>query len=207
MTITICMVYTDGKHIIKGVSQKHKPLSMTGPPVELFQPYIQEVHVMANRSRTIQWEDPKSSSRDKQNISGRDYLCAIRDGSLAPPPAAALVGYHIVSVDTGRTVFGLEPSEYHYNPFSTVHGGMLSTLLDAAMTAAVMTLLPPGKACSTLDLKVSFIRPVSDRTGLVKAEANILHCGKRVATAQGHIHDKHNKLYAHATSTCLIIQI
>jgi uncharacterized protein (TIGR00369 family) len=162
---------------------------------------------MSKRSRTIQWEDPKISSRNTQNISGLDYLCAIRDGSLAPPPAAILVGYHIVSVDTGRTVFELDPSEYHYNPFSTVHGGMLSTLLDAAMTAAVMTVLPPGKACSTLDLKVSFIRPVSDRTGMVNAEASIIHSGKQVATAQGHIQDKHNKLYAHATSTCLIIQI
>ena len=162
---------------------------------------------MPKRTRTFQWEDPQISSRDTQNISGLDYLCALRDGRIAPPPAARLVGYHIVNVDTGQAVFELNPSEYHYNPFSTVHGGMLSTLLDTAMTAAVMTLLPPGKACSTLELKINFIRPVSSRTGLVTAKANVIHAGKRVATAEGRLFDANEKLHAHATSTCLINKI
>ena len=159
---------------------------------------------MPKRTRTIQWEDPQISSRDTQNISGLDYLCAIRDGSIAPPPAAHLVGYHIVNVDTGQAVAELNPSEYHYNPFSTVHGGLLSTLLDTAMTAAVMTLLPAGQACSTLELKVNFIRPVSSRTGPVTARANVIHAGKRVATVEGRLFDANEKLYAHATSTYLI---
>jgi uncharacterized protein (TIGR00369 family) len=162
---------------------------------------------MPERTRTIQWEDPQISSRDTQNISGLDYLCAIRDGNIAPPPAAILVGYHIVNVDVGQAVFELNPSEYHYNPFSTVHGGMLSTLLDTAMAAAVMTVLPAGKACSTLELKINFIRPVSTRTGLITAKANIIHAGKRVATAEGRLFDVKEKLYAHAICTCLITQI
>jgi uncharacterized protein (TIGR00369 family) len=162
---------------------------------------------MPERTRTIQWEDPRISSRDTKHISGLDYLCAIRDGSIAPPPAARLVGYRIVSVDTGRVISELKPFEYHYNPFSTVHGGLLSTLLDTAMTAAVMTLLPAGKACSTLEFKVNFIRPVSSRTGTIRAKANILHAGKQVATAKGCVLDSDEKLYAHATSTCLIIEI
>ena len=162
---------------------------------------------MPKRTRTIQWEDPQISSRDTKNISGLDYLCAIRDGRIAPPPAAHLVGYHILNVDTGQAVFELTPSEYHYNPFSTVHGGMLSTLLDTAMTGAVLTLLPPGKACSTLELKINFIRPVSSRTGPVRAKANVIHAGKQVATVEGRLFDANEKLYAHATSTCLIFQI
>ncbi|MBW1865491.1 MAG: PaaI family thioesterase [Deltaproteobacteria bacterium] len=162
---------------------------------------------MLKRTRTIQWEDPQISSRDTQSISGLDYLCAIRDGNMAPPPAANLVGYHIVNAVTGQAVFELKPSEYHYNPFSTVHGGMLSTLLDTAMAAAIMTVLPAGKVCSTLDLKVNFIRPVSSGTGPITAKANLIHAGKQVATAEGRIYDANGKLYAHATSTCLIIQI
>ncbi|MBW2514835.1 MAG: PaaI family thioesterase [Deltaproteobacteria bacterium] len=162
---------------------------------------------MPERTRTIQWEDPQISSRDTKHVSGLDYLCALRDGSIAPPPAARLVGYHIVSVDAGQVTFELKPSEYHYNPFSTVHGGLLSTLLDTAMTAAVMTLLLPGKACSTLELKVNFIRPVSSRTGAIRSKANILHAGKQVATVKGCILDGNEKLYAHATSTCLIITL
>ncbi|RLC06854.1 MAG: PaaI family thioesterase [Deltaproteobacteria bacterium] len=162
---------------------------------------------MPKRTRTIQWEDPQISSRDTKNISGLDYLCAIRDGNIAPAPAANLVGYHIVNAVTGQAVFELKPSEYHYNPFSTVHGGMLSTLLDTAMAAAVMTVLPAGKACSTLELKVSFIRPVSSRTGPVTAKANIIHAGNRIATVEGRLFDGNEKLYAHATSTCLIVKI
>ena len=162
---------------------------------------------MPKRTRTIQWEDPQISSRDTQNISGLDYLCALRDGSIAPPPAARLVGYHILKVDTGKAVFELNPSEFHYNPFSTVHGGMLSTLLDTAMTAAVMTLLPPGKACSTLELKVNFIRPAKSRTGPLTAKAKVIHAGKRIATVEGRLSDENKKLYAHATSTCMIITL
>lgn len=167
----------------------------------------QEMYRMPKRTRTIQWEDPQISSRDTRNISGLDYLRAIRDGRIAPPPAAGLVGYHIVNVDIGQAVFGLNPSEYHYNPFSTVHGGLLSTLLDTAMTAAVMTVLPAGKACSTLELKVNFIRPVSSRTGPVTAKASILHAGRQVATVEGRLFDGNERLYAHATSTCLIKKI
>ncbi len=162
---------------------------------------------MPKRTRTIKWEDPQISSRDTQNISGLDYLCAIMDGSIAPPPAAHLVGYQILSIDAGQAACGLNPSEYHYNPFSTVHGGLLTTLLDAAMTAAVMTLLPPGKACSTLELKVNFIRPVKSRTGPVTAGAKVIHAGKQIATVEGRLLDGNDKLYAHATSTCLISQI
>ena len=162
---------------------------------------------MPERTRTIQWEDPQISSRDTKHVSGLDYLCALRDGSIAPPPAARLVGYHIVSVDAGQATFELTPSEYHYNPFSTVHGGLLSTLLDTAMTAAVMTLLPAGKACSTLELKVNFIRPVSSRTGAIRSKANILHAGRQVATVKGCILDSDEKLYAHATGTCLILTL
>ena len=81
---------------------------------------------------------------------------------------------------------------------------MLSTLLDTAMTAAVMTLLPPGRACSTLELKVNFICPVSSRTGPVTARAQVIHPGKRVATVEGRLFDGNEKLYAHATGTCLI---
>jgi uncharacterized protein (TIGR00369 family) len=165
----------------------------------------QEIHRMSKRTRTIAWEDPRISTRDTQSISGLDYLCAIRDGGIAPPPAANLVGYHIVSVVAGEVVFELNPSEYHYNPFSTVHGGMLSTLLDTAMTATVMSVLPAGKACSTMELKVNFIRPVTTRTGTVAAKANLIHTGKQIATVEGRLTDKNEKLYAHATSTCMII--
>ena len=91
------------------------------------------------RKRIIIWENPKNSARDATSISGLDYLKSIKEGKINPPPVAMLVGYKISEVDNGYAVFELNPEEYHYNPFSTVHGGIISTLLDTTMTASVLS--------------------------------------------------------------------
>jgi uncharacterized protein (TIGR00369 family) len=139
-------------------------------------------------------------------MSGLDYLQYIRDGKIKPPPAALLLGYRLCEVEAGRAVFELEPAEYHYNPFASVHGGIASTLLDSAMTAAVLSTLPVGSSCSTLEIKVNFVRPISGQTGLVRCEAKVLHAGSRIATAEGRLTDCQAKLFAHATNTCMIFQ-
>jgi uncharacterized protein (TIGR00369 family) len=159
------------------------------------------------RVHTLTWEDPKKSARDAGSISGIDYLRAIIKGQIASPPAARLVGYHIVEVENGRAVFSLTPAEFHYNPFATVHGGIASTLLDTTMTAAVLSTLPIGLSCSTLEIKVNFIRPITRKTGKMRCEADIIHIGKRIATAAGKLRDGDKKLYAHAVSTSLIFQL
>ncbi len=156
------------------------------------------------RTRTITWDNPHEGARKAGSISGLDYLRAIRDGKISPPPAAMLIGYRIVHVEEGRTVFELDPGEYHYNPFASVHGGIAATLLDSAMTSAVMTVLPVGLACSTIDIHVSFIRPIRDVTGTVRCEAMPVHVGSRIATARGELKDGNEKLYAHGVSTCMI---
>jgi uncharacterized protein (TIGR00369 family) len=160
-----------------------------------------------NRNRTITWEDPKISSRMAADISGLDYLCDIRDGRISPPPVARLVGYRLVEVEERRTLFELEPAGYHYNPFSSVHGGMITTLLDTSITAAVITTLPKGFTCSTLELKVHFIRPVFESTGVIRSQGSIIHLGRHIAVAEGTVRDLQGKKYAHATSTCMIIKI
>ena len=156
------------------------------------------------RTRTISWENPRISARDANAISGLDYLKAIMDGNIAPPPIARLVGYRIVDVETGEAVFEIEPGEHLYNPFSTVHGGILSTLLDTTMTAAVLSTLPMGKSCSTLEMKVNFVRPVNDKIGLISCRSGIIHSGSRIATASGKIFDDQERLVAHGISTCII---
>jgi uncharacterized protein (TIGR00369 family) len=158
------------------------------------------------RVRTITWQDPKISARPAADISGFDYLCAIRDGQIAPPPAASLVGYRIIEIEEGLAVFELEPAEYHYNPFSSVHGGMITTLLDTAMTAAVISTLSRGRTCSTLELKVHFIRPVFDATGVIQAHGKLIHLGRHIAITEGTVRDSQGKKYAHATGTCIIIK-
>ena len=164
-------------------------------------------HEKNKRVRTISWGDPKDSSRKTLDISGFDYLCAVRDGRISAPPVARLVGYRIVEVEEGRTLFELEPAEYHYNPFASVHGGMITTLLDTSMTAAVITTLPQGYTCSTLELKTHFIRPVFESTGVIQSKGNLIHRGHHIAIAQGTVKDSQGKKVAHGTSTIKIIKI
>jgi uncharacterized protein (TIGR00369 family) len=161
----------------------------------------------AKRVLTVTWEDPQVSRRDAAAISGLDYLLALKDGRIAQPPAARLIGYRIREVARGRAVFELEPSEVHYNPFATVHGGIMSTLLDSAMLAAVLSTLEIGAACSTLELKVNFIRPVTRKAGPLRCEGSVIHAGQTIATAEGRLFGGQGALCAHAVTTCSISRV
>ena len=159
------------------------------------------------RTRTVTWQDPHASARDATAISGLDYLRSIAEGKIAPPPIGMLIGYQLSEVEVGSTVFEVEPAEFHYNPFASVHGGIASTLLDSAMTSAILSTLPIGIACSTLEMKVNFVRPIFDNTGLLRCEAKTIHVGSRIATAEGKLIDTQGKLYAHAVTTCIVFQV
>lgn len=139
--------------------------------------------------------------------SGLDYLKAIQEDRISPPPVDNLIGFKICEVNNGYTAFELNPAEYHYNPFATVQGGVLSALLDAAMTAAVLSTLPEGFSCATIEIKVNFIKPVTSNTGTLKCEARPIHVGNRIATVEGKIKDKNGALHAHGVSTCSIFKV
>ncbi len=156
------------------------------------------------RARTVTWEDPRASRRDAAAVSGFDYLAALKEGRVPQPPAARLLGYRIREVERGRTVFELEPAEYHYNPFATVHGGIMATLLDTAMTAAVLSTLEVGAACATLEMKVNLVRAVTAEVGALRCEGKVIHLGTSIATAEGRLVDGRGQLCAHALSTCSV---
>lgn len=158
------------------------------------------------RQRTVTWEDPLVGWRRAPTMSGMEYLQAIARGELPPPPMAMLMGFRLLELDTGRAVFVVDPAEYHYNPIGVVHGGLAATLLDSAMGCAVHTLLPAGVGYTTLDIHVNFVRALTGGTGTIRAEARVLHSGSRVATAEGRVLDANGKLYAHGTTTCLILR-
>ncbi len=161
----------------------------------------------AHRVRTVRWQDPEISARDALSISGLDYLRGIRDGKIAPPPAAVMIGYQLYEIDQGCVIFELEPAEYHYNPFASVHGGIISTVLDSAMTSAVLTTLPAGVGCSTIEMKVNFVRPITRRTGVLRIEGKVIHGGSRIAIAEGRVTDARDKLCAFAVNTCMIFRM
>ena len=161
---------------------------------------------IAERTRTITWDDPMIGAQLAKTMSGLEYLQAMIDGKIPLPPITQTLGFRLAEVGEGRAVFTCEPSEFHYNPIGTVHGGLAATLLDSAMGVAVHSLLPQGAGYTTVELKVNLIRPMSSTTGLVRAEAEIVNAGRSIAIAQGRIVDSAGKLYAHSTTTCMIFR-
>ncbi len=159
-----------------------------------------------SRTRTIAWENPLAVLQEARKMSGMEYLQAVKDGKLPPSPVAPLLGMWMSELEEGRVVFALEPAEYHYNPLGSVHGGITATMLDSAMAIAVHSMLPTGVGYTTLDLTVSYVGAITSKTGIVYSEGKIIHMGSRIATVGGRLTDASGKLYAHATSTCMLFR-
>jgi uncharacterized protein (TIGR00369 family) len=157
------------------------------------------------RHITASWSDPAALAEAGRTMSGMEFLQAIREGRLPAPPIAELLGFKLVEVDTGHAVFEILPGEQHYNPIGVVHGGLAMTLLDSAMGCAVHSHMPAGGGYTTLEAKTNLVRPVTSKTGLLRAIGKVLHLGSRVATAEGRLVDGDGKVYAHATTTCIIL--
>ncbi|UTH74416.1 PaaI family thioesterase [Chromobacterium sp. IIBBL 290-4] len=156
------------------------------------------------RTLTVQWDDPMTGARAALDLSGLDYLQAMADGRLPAPPVAKLLGFDFIRAEKGEVEFAFHPHESQFNPIGTVHGGVISTLLDSAMGCSVHSTLPQGKAYTTLELKVNFVRAVLPANGKLICRGKVIHAGGRMATAEGHLQDEAGKLYAHATTTCMI---
>ncbi len=97
------------------------------------------------------------------------------------------------------------PERFVYNPMGMVHGGYAATLLDSAMGCAVHSTLPAGKGYTTIELSVSLVRAITERSGTIRSEASVIHTGSTVVTAQGRIVGTDGTLYAHATTTCVVL--
>ncbi len=161
---------------------------------------------MKVRSRTFSWEDPIAVRDAGSTMSGLEFIKAVFEGGLPPPPIAATMDFSGAEAEEGRAVFVGEPGEFLYNPIGVVHAGFAMTILDSAMGCAVHTTLAAGERYTTLETKVNFVRPITLETGPVSCEGVVVHRGGRVATAEGKlIAQNTGKLLAHGTSTCLVI--
>ena len=142
----------------------------------------------------------------KRAMTGLEFAQGLADGTLPLNPMAETLGYDIVDASKGRVVVAAEPHRIHCNPFGTVHGGLAATLLDTCMGLAVLSMLDKGFAQTTLEFKISLVRPITPQTGLVKAQGTIISCGRRAGTAEGSLTDKDGRILAHGTTTCLIFE-
>lgn len=157
------------------------------------------------RTLSVSWCDPQALAEAGRAMSGIDFLRAIRDARLPPPPFAVLLGMRLVEVESGHAVFEVLPAEQHYNPIGVVHGGLAMTLLDSAMACSVQTHVPAGAGYTTLEVKVNLVRPITVQTGKLRSIGKAVHVGSRIATAEGRLEDGSGKLYAHGTTTCIIL--
>ena len=121
-----------------------------------------------------------------------------------PPPVSFLVGLEDGGSDAGLHRVTLEPVECHYNPLGTVHGGIIATVLETAMAAAVRAIVPPGRDCVTAELKVSFARALTKAAGTVAAEGRVVHAGRQVVLAEARLVDAQGRLYATASSVGVV---
>ena len=146
-----------------------------------------------------------SPERQKQ-LTGLEFVQGLTDGSLPLNTIARTLGYDVVEAAEGHVVIAAEPNSTHLNPAGTVHGGFAATLLDSCMGLAVHTTLEKGMGQTTVEFKISLVRPITPETGLIKAEGVVLSRGRRIGTAEGRITDSQGRLLVHGTETCLIFQ-
>ncbi len=156
------------------------------------------------RARHVSWEDPLIGAAAAKTMSGLDYIQALIDGTVPPPPIVGLMKMRAVAAEVGTVTFTCEPDESMYNPIGTVHGGLVCTLLDSVLGCATQTTLPLGQAYTSLDITVSYLRPVMADSGPLTAVGRVVKPGSRAAFTEGTVHDARGRLVATATSTLLV---
>jgi uncharacterized protein (TIGR00369 family) len=144
-----------------------------------------------------------SADRQKE-MTGLEFVQGLSDGTLPLNPMAETLGYDIVEAEEGRVVVTADPKDSHLNPAGGVHGGLAATMLDSCMGLAIHSTLARGAGSTTLEFKISFVRPITPQTGPITAEGRVISRGRRVGTAEGRVTDTSGRLLVHATTTCLI---
>ncbi|MGA8005491.1 MAG: PaaI family thioesterase [Burkholderiales bacterium] len=161
----------------------------------------EEEQALAGRlAAEVGWARPEQVA----GLSGLEVFEAMFAGRLPRPPIGDTLDFMPIKIERGLAVFQGRPQTKHYNPMGSVHGGWFATLLDSAVGCAVHSTLPAGKGYTTLELKLNIVRALTDAVPLVRAEGRVIHVGRQVATAEGRLAGADGKLYAHATTTCLV---
>jgi uncharacterized protein (TIGR00369 family) len=144
------------------------------------------------------------SAEMRKEMTGLQFVQGLANRTLPLNTIARTLGYDVSEAEQGRVVVAMTPGEDHLNPAGTVHGGLTATLLDSCMGLAVQSTLEKSEAQTTLEFKISLVRPITPETGPIRAEGVVLNRGRRIGTAEGRVTDGNGRLLAHGTTTCLI---
>jgi uncharacterized protein (TIGR00369 family) len=172
--------------------------------VELWEQQLRDVRARVARAGGRPGVVPKGAA---QSMSGLEIMQALLAGALPYAQIAETLDFFLVDVEKGKATFQGTPQTAHLNPMGTVHGGWYATLLDSAVGCAVQTTLAPGQAYTTAELSVNLVRGARLDGGPLRAIGTVLHGGRQLATAEGKIVDAQGRLYAHATTTCLVFEL
>lgn len=159
---------------------------------------------MNTQTRTFEWQDPEAGFEAAATMRGIDYLNAMSDGTLPLSPLVKTLDFKVEEITLGKAIFSFIPQAFHYNPIGSVHGGVLSALLDSAMGCTLHSILEAGSIYTTLELKVNFLKAANIQSGKLYATGHLIHTGRTTALVEATITDEQGKVYAHGTSTCLI---
>lgn len=155
--------------------------------------------------RTFTWEDT-TKGLAAAAMSGLEFLQAVSAGTLPLSPLVRTLDFTVTHIEKGKVSFSFIPQEFHYNPLGSVHGGVLSALLDSAMGCTLHSILEAGSGYTTLELKTNFLKAVTIGSGTMTATGKIIHTGNRTALLEATLTDDQGKIFAHGTSTCLILK-
>ena len=144
-------------------------------------------------------------AKARRALAGLDFFRRMIAGDVPRPPMTTLLNFTLLEADEGHVVFGAVPTRSHYNGMGVVHGGLVAALLDSALGCAINTLAAPGRVFTTLEIKINYTRPLTDAVGPLRCEARTIHVGTRVGTAEGRVVDASGRLYAHGTTTCILV--
>ncbi len=141
----------------------------------------------------------------QEELSGQELLQQIVDGERPHPSIAGMINMRFEQIEKGRVVFSAMADERHINPMEGVHGGFCATLLDSVTGCAVHSALEAGIPYGTIELSVKMMRPIPRGKRLI-AEGILINLSRSLGVSEGTVKDEAGKLYAHATSTCMLIR-
>jgi uncharacterized protein (TIGR00369 family) len=163
--------------------------------------------IAAEREAIIRWRDPREGLTHLPSLDGIEFLQKMISGDLPGAPIASHMNMELVDVDRGTVTFRGQPDESHYNPIGMVHGGFVCTLLDSALGCAAHSTLPAGSGYTSIDIKVSYLRPVSADSGPLTCTGRVIKPGRRVIFAEGEVVDKNGKTVATASGSLLVLPL
>jgi acyl-CoA thioesterase len=123
--------------------------------------------------------------------------------SLPPMGFQLLIGLEMTERGDGVSRCRLEVDEKHLNPHGVVHGGVLYSMADTGMGAAVYSRLEPEESCATIELKVVYIAAV--RGGVLECESRVVHRGRRVVVLESEVRSG-DRLVAKALGTFAVFE-